>query len=372
MNIGYDAKRAFFNTTGLGNYSRGIISSMASYFPQNEYFLYSPKPKRSKPFCSALNCHIDGPESRLGRMFHSFWRTYSLAEKCSEDAITLFHGLSNELPVNLHHVHIPAVVTMHDLIFMRYPHLYKGFDRIIYRRKVSQALHDAQKIIAVSKQTADDLIKFFIMDSKKIEVVYQSCNALFWQKNTSQKIRETLYKYNLPEQYLLSVGTIEERKNVLMIIKALNKFKIDIPLIIIGRQTPYYDIVKEYIDANSVKNIYFLHNVPLDDLPSFYQQASIFIYPSFFEGFGIPVLEAIVSGTPVITSKGSCFSEAGGDSSLYVDPESVDEMGEAINSILKSQGLAESMRKAGYKHAQKFTDKNIADGIMDVYRNVQK
>jgi glycosyltransferase involved in cell wall biosynthesis len=126
--------------------------------------------------------------------------------------------------------------------------------------------------------------------------------------------------------------------------------------------------VREYIESHSLKNISFLQDIPSRDLPGLYQMADAFIYPSRFEGFGIPILEALVSRTPVITSKGSCFSEAGGKSSMYVDPDDTDEMIHAIRLVMDDQGLRSVMQEEGYAHATGFREEIIAGNLMEVYK----
>jgi glycosyltransferase involved in cell wall biosynthesis len=372
MKIGFDAKRAFFNKSGLGNYSRDTISILSDFFPMNDYILYSPKPSKSLLFNKIPNISIKGPVKFLDKLAPAFWRTYKLSEQIVDDKIQLFHGLSNELPIGIEKTGVPSIVTIHDIIFMRFPQLYKSIDRKIYERKSKYAARRASRVIAVSQQTKEDLIKFFNIAEEKIEVVYQGCHPFFWEKTDDNKKAEIVMKYSIPDKFILYVGTIEERKNLLNILKALQNSKINFPLVVIGRQTGYYNTVTDYIDKYKIKNVYFLHNVPNDDLPAFYQKAIMFIYPSLFEGFGIPILEALTSKTPVITTKGGCFSEAGGKSSLYVDPENVDELGQAISSVLNNETLRNNMIIDGFIHAQQFKRDKIASNILAVYDKVIK
>lgn len=370
MKIGFDAKRAFFNKSGLGNYSRDTISILSDFFPMNEYILYSPKPKKSILFCKSPSISIKGPLKFFYKMAPSYWRTYKLSEQIAEDKIQLFHGLSNELPVGIENTGIPSIVTIHDIIFMRYPKLYKSIDRKIYEKKSKYAALRASRVIAVSQQTKIDLVKFFNIPQEKIEVVYQGCHPMFWEQVGENKKSEIIMKYLIPDKFILYVGTIEERKNLLNILKAMQHRKINFPLVVIGRQTNYYNTIVNYINKNKIKNVYFLHNVINEDLPAFYQQATMFIYPSLFEGFGIPILEALTSKTPVITTRGGCFSEAGGKSSIYVDPENVDELARAIVAVLEDETLRNNMIIDGFIHAQQFKRDKIASNILAVYDKV--
>ncbi len=370
MHIGFDAKRAFFNQSGFGNYSRDTVGILAAYFPMNEYVLYSPKPEKSIAFNKSDNLITSGPKTFIEKSFPSFWRFYGLAEQLIVEKIQLYHGLSNELPKSIEKTAIPTVVTFHDLIFLRYPQFYNSIDREIYKMKYKYAAKNSTRIIAVSKQTKEDLMEFFKTPENKIDVVYQGCNPIFWEKVENEKKNEIQMQYMVPEKFILYVGNIEERKNILNVIKAIQKGKINYPMVIIGKPTPYLEKVKAYIDHHQIRNIYFLHNVPTEDLPAFYQMARVFVYPSLFEGFGIPILEALTSKTPVITSIGGCFAEAGGKSSIYIDPENIDEIEDAIKSVLNNPVLHDNMMFDGFEHAQEFRHESIARNIMDVYEKV--
>jgi glycosyltransferase involved in cell wall biosynthesis len=262
------------------------------------------------------------------------------------------------------------VVTIHDLIFLRLPHLYRTIDRTIYERKFRYSCHVSNRIIAVSQQTANDVVEFFKIEPGKIDVVYQGCNPMF-NNEVSLIEKEILrMKYLLPKSFILYVGTIEERKNLLTLIKALHYGKIDLPLVVIGKNTPYLNKVIEFIERHSLINIIFCDIVQNQDLPGIYQLADLFVYPSIFEGFGIPILEALYSKVPVITSKGSSLAEAGGKYTLYVDPNNVEEMAAAIKKVLFDRELQEKMKFEGYKHARGFDEDKVTANIMDVYLKV--
>ena len=182
MRIGFDAKRAFSNNTGLGNYSRDAIRILSDYFPDNKYFLYTPK-NYNNPRLSFIadrkNTFIRTPESLLDRALKTYWRSKSVVNDLFTNKIDIFHGLSNELPIAIENTSIKTVVTIHDLIFIRYPHLFKTIDRKIYYRKFKSACQRADKIIAVSEQTKRDIIDFFSISAYRISVVYQGCNTVF-------------------------------------------------------------------------------------------------------------------------------------------------------------------------------------------------
>ena len=372
MRIGFDAKRAFSNFSGLGNYSRLLINLLSDYYPENEYYLYIPHHWNLNAIQLQSNQCLRFPDNLIMSTFHQFWRSYLLSSKLISDRIDLYHGLSNELPFRLHANKLKKIVSIHDLIFIRYPHWYPAVDRKIYFRKSRYSCMKADRIIAISKQTKSDIIEFFRIDEDKIDVVYQSCDPAFSNKLGKKEIKKILSYYNLPSEYLLYVGTIEERKNLLALTTAVEIGSIDIPLVVVGKPTAYAKKVKEYIAERKIENIYFLENIPSSDLPALYQKATVFIYPSKFEGFGLPILEALNSGTPVITSKGSCFPEAGGKHTLYVDPSNIEELSDAIDRVLDDSSLRKKMIAKGARHARKFNQEAMAHNIMKVYNKAFK
>ncbi len=369
MRIGFDAKRAFFNYSGLGNYSRNMIQYLQGQYPENDYYLYIPGKKERFPKETNPRLHYRFPERYPDRKLPSFWRTFWLKKQLQDDRLDIYHGLSNELPAGIATSGIHSVVTIHDLIFIRFPDWYPPIDRWIYRKKSKYAAKVADLIIAISTQTKNDLIGYYGIDPAKIRVIYQGCDPVFYD-NVPEKYEGIRKKYNLPREYLLNVGTIEKRKNLLSLLEAIQIEKIDVPLVVVGRQTSYMKAVRDYLERNRDIRVLFLHDVPTEDLPPIYQMAECFIYPSVFEGFGIPILEALNSGTAVITSSGGCFPEAGGPASKYVDPGNTPALGEAIREVLEDSSLKEKMVRHGLEHALKFREDRIAGELMQAYQSV--
>ncbi|MDQ3393516.1 MAG: glycosyltransferase family 4 protein [Bacteroidota bacterium] len=376
MKIGFDAKRAFLNYTGLGNYSRFVINALSNKFRDNDYFLYAPYQgvdPEAKLLISLNNVHLRTPSSIVAKMnLGSIWRSAIVGNVALKDGVDIFHGLSNELPLILDKK-LKTVVTIHDLLFIRYPELYNFIDVEIYKRKVKHACKVANKIIAVSEQTGEDLKDFLGVDPSKIDVVYQGCHRAFKKEYPPLDLNIVIDKYNLPDDFILNVGTIEARKNVLLIIKALShiKKKFDIPVVIIGRATKYKNELVAWAKKEGILNqIIFLHDVPFEDLPKIFQLSKLFIYPSKFEGFGIPIIEALSSQVPVISSTGSCFSEAGGEDSIYIDPEDPEALGDAILSVFNNPSMTSKMIMKGNEYVKKFDDDNIASNLNAVYEKL--
>jgi len=373
MRIGFDAKRAFYNSTGLGNYSRDSIRILSLLYPENDYFLYTPKAKENKQISflkNKKNILVRTPSSFVGNLFKKYWRNKNIIKDLVQDEIDIYHGLSHEIPLGIEKTNIKSVVTIHDLIFIRYPHLFSSIDRKIYHKKFQSACKRANKIIAISHQTKNDIIEFFGTDENKIEVVYQGCNNVFQSKISKKRIEEICKKYNLPEKFILNIGTIEERKNLLTILKSIKELPKQ-HLVVIGNGKEYKNKCLQYIiEHNLQKRVSFLSGIELEEIAAIYQKSEIMIYPSVFEGFGIPILEALFSKTPVITSQGGCFSETGGEHSIYINPLSVSEITSAITKITTDTNLRNTMIEKGYNYAQNFTDKKVAENLQKIYTSL--
>lgn len=372
MKIGFDAKRAFHNYSGLGNYSRSALLLLQRYYPENQYFLYTPTMKNSIDFHQNHPFVLRQPDTAFSRFFSSYWRSLHMRRDIRRDTLDIFHGLSNELPSDIDRVEARSVVTIHDLIFLRFPHFFSRVDNQIYLRKFKRACQKSDRIIAVSEQTKHDIVNFFQVEPDKINVSYQGCASQFWQSATEVKKKEVKKKYNLPDEYILNVGTIEPRKNLKALIHSLVYAEHNAKVVAIGRVVKKYMVkLQELIRRKHLEDrVIFLHNVPNEDLPAIYQQASLFVYPSFFEGFGIPIVEAMVSSVPVITSSGSCFPETGGNSALYINPNNPEEIAIISDKVLSDNKLREDMIAKGHLHTQKFSDEAVVDSLMNVYKSM--
>ncbi|UOU97600.1 glycosyltransferase family 4 protein [Chryseobacterium daecheongense] len=364
MKIAFDAKRFFHNASGLGNYSRDLVRILAHYFPENEYVLLNKnKSERGKSILENSNVHFI--ETSKGRMS----RQFKMGIDAQKEKADIFHGLSGELPLKWEKTPIKKVVTIHDLIFVRYPQYYSFFDRQIHLWKFKRATQIADKIIAISEQTKKDIIHYLKVPETKIEVIYQGCHQAFKEKQSEEFTQQTKQKFNLPEKFILNVGTIEDRKNLLNIVKAIKGT--DIPLVVIGKKTKYYQKVAGFISKNSMeKQVHFLEGVSMDELAVIYKLADIFVYPSFFEGFGIPVIEALFSKTVVITSNRSCLPEAGGKDSVYINPDDYHDIRSKIQFLWDNEAERKRRADKGFEFVQKFNDETIANELMNFYQKI--
>jgi glycosyltransferase involved in cell wall biosynthesis len=285
------------------------------------------------------------------------------------DGVELFHGLTGEIPVGIRKLKIPVVVTIHDLIFLRYPKFYTFFDYKIHSMKSRYAVNNSDIVVVVSEQTRRDVIDFYGVSPEKVKVIYQGCQDVFSERFSREEIKTTLSKHGLPDNYILNVGTIEERKNILKGIMAIKETNYN--MVIVGSETKYTQLIKEYIVANKMDSrVFFPKKIPSHELAMIYQGASLFLYPSLFEGFGIPIIEALYSGTPVITTVGGCFSEAGGPFSKYVDPENVEDIRVMIEEVHNNEPLRTEMIVEGEKYVQRFNTEYIGKSVNDLYQEL--
>jgi len=382
MNIGFDAKRAFHNQTGLGYYSRTLIHSLAKFYPEHQYYLFNPK--RSSLFqFDEENIREIVPGHFPSTLFTSAWRSSWVKNDLKRLKIDLYHGLSHEIPIGIKKTNVKSVVTIHDLIHERYPAQYNPVDVRIYSKKFRYACQHADKIIAVSEQTKRDIIEFYKTPPEKVVVTWQSCSPSFGEILSDAQKKIIRLKYELPPKFFLYLGSIVERKNLLNICKAVFILRNEstAPLVVVGDGGKYKQQVKDFIKQNDLeKKIIFLSERSFavssktfqngEDLPAIYQTATALIYPSFFEGFGLPVLEALWSGLPVITSNVSSLPEVGGDAVYYVNPQSAEEIAEGMKKICNDDQFANDLKQKGLLQAKKFSPENCAKAVNNVYKEV--
>lgn len=370
MIIGYDGKRAVNNMTGLGNYSRLVIESVAEAYPASTLLVYTPKLSENPRLQTIRSLHnvefrLPPPQGFSG----SLWRTFGVTNNLKSDKVQIYHGLSNELPLNIRSAGIPSVVTVHDVIYRRRPQCYNAIDRVLYDFKYGRSCRNATRIIAVSERTKADIVELYGVSPKKIDVVYQGCDASFRKNISGDDLEATRRRLLLPQRYILQVGTIEERKNLELTVRALSALPKGVKLLAVGRDRKGYlgkvkGIAKELgvLDRIDVRS-----NITFADLPAVCRMAEVIVYPSFYEGFGIPVLEGLESRRPVVATTGSCLEEAGGEAAFYVDPTDVRAMGDIINGILDGSIPTAERIESGVAYATRFRTDDMAQRLMAVY-----
>ena len=367
LKIGFDAKRIVRNGTGLGSYGRTLVNDLAQY--PLRLNLYAPDKGRDDLRTQIVERDNIAFVYPTSRHFKSYWRSRGIVADLKRDGIQLFHGLSGELPFGIRKSGIKSVVTIHDLIFLRHPEFYNPIDVQIYKWKFRQTIKEADYIIAISECTKRDILEYGgnLVSEDKITLIYQSCSPRF---NTSQNYKTSNRNSKLG-CYVLSVGSIEPRKNTMLALKALHHLPDDISLVLVGRHTAYTDKLIQYARANGLEHrLHILHGVPDTDLPALYAGAECFVYPSVYEGFGIPIIEAISCGLPVVACTGSCLEEAGGPDSLYVAPNDAIGMANAIRHSLKGADDREERIQRSMDYIRRFSGTDVAGQVVDVYKRV--
>ena len=375
LTIGFDAKRIMRNSTGLGSYGRTLVRDLA-YLPESlRLRLYAPDKGHDH-----LRSQVEGlprisfcyPKAGSYLPFEkALWREHGVVKDLLKDKVQVFHGLSGELPRGIRKSGIRSVVTIHDLIFLRHPEFYPWIDAKIYAWKFRRTLKEADHIIAISECTKRDVLELGQVDPERVSVVYQSCAPRFTKEISPVEQEEMRLQYGLPKRFILNVGTIEQRKNILLAVKALPDLPADLSLVIIGRQTNYTNEVLDYVNTHDLsRRVFILHNVPDDHLPALYAQAEAFVYPSVYEGFGIPIIEAISSGLPVVACTGSCLEEAGGPDNLYVATNDPEAMATAIRQVLKGAPGREERIARSRDYIRRFEGNDVATQVLDIYRSL--
>lgn len=365
MILAYDAKRLFCNRTGLGNYSRSLVANLAKAYPAVQPQLYTPRigleQARIAPFLQApYQVH------QATHPLKSWWRSVGIRANLQAANTTVYHGLSNELPWQLSNTGIKTVLTIHDLIFKRYPSFFPWVDRQFYTWKCQYSCQQADLILAISESTKRDLLHYYNLPPEKIKVLYQACEASYYDLK-APNFAPLQQKYQLPQDFLLFVGTLEPRKNLSLLLRAhaLLPKEQQLPIVVVGRgQLP-----PEY---NTAMPVYWLDSVSTtQDLQTLYQTAKALIYPSLYEGFGLPIVEALLCKTPVIAAQSSSLPEAGGPHSLYVPPHDAAACAQAISRVLTEPNLVAEMRQKGWEYAQqKFSPILLSQQLFQHYKSL--
>jgi len=386
IKVGFESKRLFRSMTGFGAYSRTLVKGLTTHYPDNRYVLLhdqSYEKASREPTFHTLDIqkvlNLDAVSVLYSPSNKSlYWKLLGAKYQLRSNHVDIYHGLTNQLPRSIRRAKIPLVITIHDLYYLHYPELSRNdLGQKDDLKKLNQELKEAcirsEKIIAVSESTKNDIVDQFSVSPDKVTVIYQSCDPIYFERITEEKKTEVRLRYDLPDKYLMYVGSMTERKNLLAIVKAIALIPISqrLPLIVIGARTAYTNVVVDYAMAKGLdKWLIFANSVSNNDMPAVYQGAHIFLYISLYEGFGIPVLEALVSGVPVITSNVSALPEAGGPNSRLVDPTDVEDIAKSIIDITRDKDLRSEMISKGRRYATRFESRVVSTQLMNCYKDM--
>ncbi len=346
MRIAFDAKRYYHNHTGLGNYSRTLIRGLQQLEPEMDALLYDAK---------------------------SFKRSFALGSHARKDGALLYHGLSNELPFDIQRSGVPSLVTMHDVCWRTYPEMYHLIDRKLYDLKYGWSARHADMVLAISESTKRDVMNYYQVPEERIRVIYQPVNELYYKSlshdEACQLLRES--DMRIPQDYMLYVGSVNARKNLMGVVQAMAQLPAScrLPLVVIGGGREYKQQVLKEIECLGLQD-YIIWQKCTDHhlLHALYTCARLFVYPSFYEGFGLPVVEAVLSGCPVLTSNVSSLPEAGGPDTLQAVPSSIDDIAQKMEQGLCDEALRTQMIEGARNYAiSHFSPEPLFRQVLNLY-----
>jgi glycosyltransferase involved in cell wall biosynthesis len=374
VKIAIDIRR--MSEFGVGTYIRNVVRTLARLDPDTSYFLLGPAAKVEEIGPLAANVQPI-PLAAAERSLKGYLEFRSALDrlKCDLVHIPNLYSLPRALPC-------PYVMTVHDMLeHVARANQQTGFRGAFHLQMTRWVLRGAARIFAVSKFTRTEIEKLFDVSSERIEVVYNAIDERFLRGHASVADRGLIaQRYQVTYPFLLYAGRISPHKNVVRMIEAFSALKTelkkdhlfpDLKLIIIGDDLSGNPDLRRTVVRSGVQNdVRFLGFIPIEVLRIFYDAAKIFIFPSLYEGFGLPPLEAMAHGTPVVTSNATSLPEVVGNAAVLVNPENVFEIMRALHRVLTDQPLRERMKERGYEQAVKFSWENSVRRVLDVYRQV--
>lgn len=374
MKITIDITSLAQKGTGIKEYTLNIVKNLLKIDNENEYVLYSWE-KIDNDVISQISCYknyrlriINIPSflfflrDKIKFLFSGIIMPYTDIFFSPDFALPLFLKAKNKF------------IIIHDLSFIIYPQFFNKKTNIFFK-KVRYSFKAADKVIAVSLNTKKDIIRYLGTDEKKIKVISEGVSKNFSFIPDNEKTTFLKAKYNL-NYYILSVGTLQPRKNFIKLIEAFNVIKDDYPelsLVIAGNKGWLYkEIFKKVSDLQLNKRVIFTGFILPEDLPSLYRGAKAFIFPSFYEGFGIPILEAFACDVPVLLSNTSSMPEVAGSAALYFNPNSAADLAQKIKMVLSDKKLNEDLIKKGQDRLKKFSWEDSACQILELFKNADR
>ncbi len=372
MRIAIDGRTIVDQRTGVGTYAERIIRSLTRIDTQNEYllFLVEPNPQLAAPQLQSIL--IPGYD-KIGR--NRWWENMMLPAFLRKNAVDILFSPAYALPLFRKPSATRYVVTIHDLIAFVHPESFTPKMRLWQKLFVRNAARMADRVIAVSHRTKDDLLRFTSLQSERISVIHNAVDDVFHPIRDAAALENVRRQYNLPGEFILHVGTIEPRKNLVALVQSYallpNHLRDRYALVLAGGKG-WYDkhIIADIERSGLHERVHFTGFVEHNDLPALYALATLFVYPSLYEGFGYPPLEAMACGTPVITSNRSSLPEVTGEAALLVDPKNTHEIAQAMTSLLTDEQQREDLRERGLKRAAEFRWDQCARNTLRVFEEV--
>ena len=373
--IGFDARSANSENSEIGCYGRFIIKALAEACPENAYFrMYTPKhqPQREYDALDSLpNVESMEPDGAIWRKLSLLWQMFRMSKDAKRGDVELYHGLANKLPFGLARRDIRSIVTIHDLTFMRNVEDKSPIMTFINKYRYRDTCKRADRVVTVSEFMKGKIVEHLNIDPDKIDVIHMGCDKMYCNKATPEQCENVRKKYNLPANYVLSVGTITENANIELCIKALAKSNMPISLVIAGRASTHIDRLRLEIEHFGTKErVHILCGVAAEDMPAIYSNAIAYLATERYASFNYHIVEALNIGTAVVAVRGTSHEEAAGPDSAYVSPDDSEELRQAIEGIAINMALREDMVAKGKAYAQRFRPEVIAYNMLKCYSRV--
>ena len=371
MRIGIDTTALPAQPVGAGTYIIQLVRAMIALDSDHQWVIYAHQGRQDLfdlPRKDNFEWVLVPDKSPARRMI---WEQTVLPVLAHQARIDLLHSLHYTRPLYLP---CASVVTFHDMTFFITPKLHTLSKRSFFPIAIRLSARLADALIAVSESTRQDAIRILDIPPNRITTTNLGVSSIFQPITDPNRLAQARRKYSLPESYLLYIGTIEPRKNLPLLINAYNQLiqqNCDRELVIVGRRGWMYEDVYRQIDALNLKErVHFTGYVPTEDLPALYNLAQIFIYPSRYEGFGIPPVEAMACGTPVITTQSSAMIETIGEAGFLIPPDEVSALVNAIQMLNENANLHDELRQKGLQRASRFNWKKTAEDTLAVYEQI--
>lgn len=364
---------ATYRGAGVSNYSRHLLTALGALASADQRQDLTLTAFVNTAAYAAAGIAVDQSRLPLQQpLARIAWEQSILPFLLQQKRADLVHGLVNVLPLT---TTIPGVVTVHDLSFVRTPEALPRAKRWYLTQLCRASVHKAVQVIAVSQQTADDLLHYFALSADKISVIHNGIAPHFAPPSPAA-LAAFRQEQNLPDRYFLYLGTLEPRKNLPFLIRAYARWREsttaserDIPLILAGGKGWFYDKIFQLVtELDLADDILFPGFIPDEALPLWYGAATAFIYPSYFEGFGLPVLEAMACGTPVLCSDIAPLREVAGDCALYVGVDDEIRLSQYLGEISTDSVLTDELRTAGLHRAAHFSWRRTAHATAALYQ----
>ncbi|MEM8857347.1 MAG: glycosyltransferase family 1 protein [Chloroflexota bacterium] len=377
--VGIDVTSALTQGGGIGRYTRELIDALSKtqFDSALDVTLFSAKPPLQTPVQNPLPTHPSinyKPAPIDERWLYRIWYRlrFPLPVQTFTGRLDLFHSPDFVLPPIAGN--IPSLLTVHDLSFLHYPHTFTPALVNYLNRVVPWSVKRATHILADSVATQNDLVELWGTPAEKITVLYSGVHQRFQEIKDHQELDQVRTKYGLGSNpYILAVGTVQPRKNYQMLIQAFAKIADRLPhsLIITGGKGWLFDEILAEVEAqNLIGRVVFTGFVDDEDLSAIYSAAEVLAFPSLYEGFGLPILEAMACGTPVINSDASCLPEVAGEATIQLTPHSIDEWSGKLAQLLEDKVLQDQLKMKGKAQAEKFSWGKSAEQLLSIYERL--